>query len=276
MTRLVLKACICICRLVTRLWLHGEVGLPLQDGVDELGVVSKHGIISICGCHLGHRGPCRGEDGDHTVRVSSGSSSSRRGNKVIMPQSRRVCLSGSEGGALEMEEAKGGRQGGGRVRGGGCWQRRVGGGGAAPAFHSSVRLCRCVRQPPQPYSDVSLAIHLPLNFSPSHSDSVPPLYLSHLPPFFSPPTVSFSSPCLATISSSLSLSAPLVFIILFFSPFFPESTLSFLSHGRGFISYFQSNLPPFHFPLFPESNALWFIISEILRRKKQITYKLKW
>lgn len=151
-----------------------------------------------------------------------------------------------------------------------------GGGGAAPAFHSSVRLCRCVRQPPQPYSDVSLAIHLPLNFSPSHSDSVPPLYLSHLPPFFSPPTVSFSSPCLATISSSLSLSAPLVFIILFFSPFFPESTLSFLSHGRGFISYFQSNLPPFHFPLFPESNALWFITSEILRRKKQITYKLKW
>lgn len=44
----------------TRLWLDGEVGLPLQDGVDELGVVSVHGVVSICGCHLGHSGPCRG------------------------------------------------------------------------------------------------------------------------------------------------------------------------------------------------------------------------
>lgn len=44
----------------TRLWLDGEVGLPLQDGVDELGVVSVHGVVSICGCHLGHGGPCRG------------------------------------------------------------------------------------------------------------------------------------------------------------------------------------------------------------------------
>lgn len=45
---------------VTCLWLHREVRLPLQDGVDELGIVSKHGIISICGCHLGHCGPCGG------------------------------------------------------------------------------------------------------------------------------------------------------------------------------------------------------------------------
>lgn len=44
----------------TRLWLDGEVGLPLQDGVDEFGVVSVHGVVSICGCHLGHGGPCRG------------------------------------------------------------------------------------------------------------------------------------------------------------------------------------------------------------------------
>lgn len=44
----------------TRLWLDGEVGLPLQDGVDELGVVAVHGVVSVCGCHLGHGGPCRG------------------------------------------------------------------------------------------------------------------------------------------------------------------------------------------------------------------------
>lgn len=53
--------------MVTRLWLHREVGLPLQDGVDELGVVPEHRIISICGCHLGHCGACwRGEGGGIT------------------------------------------------------------------------------------------------------------------------------------------------------------------------------------------------------------------
>lgn len=44
----------------TRLRLHREVGLPLQDGVDELGVVPEHGVVRIRGRHLRHRGPCWG------------------------------------------------------------------------------------------------------------------------------------------------------------------------------------------------------------------------
>lgn len=43
----------------TCLWLHREVGLPLQNGVDELGVVAKRGVISICGRHLEHGGACQ-------------------------------------------------------------------------------------------------------------------------------------------------------------------------------------------------------------------------
>lgn len=40
--------------------LHGEVGLPLQDGVDELGIVSEHGVVGVRGHHPGHRGACWG------------------------------------------------------------------------------------------------------------------------------------------------------------------------------------------------------------------------
>lgn len=51
-----------------------------------------------------------GEGGlDHKVRVSSGSSSSRRGNKAIILESRRVCLSGSgreRGGGLKQREKR--------------------------------------------------------------------------------------------------------------------------------------------------------------------------
>lgn len=70
-------------RSLTCFGLHREVGLPLQDGVDELGVVSKHGVVGIRGCHPGNRGPCGGG-----VRISSCDSSIWQGDysKVISQQ----------------------------------------------------------------------------------------------------------------------------------------------------------------------------------------------
>lgn len=61
--------------------LHGEVGLPLQDGVDELGVVSQRGVVGVRGRHPGHRGPCW-EGGVRVIRCGSYS----RGGKAITPR----------------------------------------------------------------------------------------------------------------------------------------------------------------------------------------------
>lgn len=79
----VLALMLTVFRSLTCFGLHREVGLPLQDGVDELGVVSKHGVVGIRGRHLGNRGPCGGG-----VRISSCDSSIWQGDysKVISQQ----------------------------------------------------------------------------------------------------------------------------------------------------------------------------------------------
>lgn len=44
---------------VTCLGLHGEVGLPLQDGVEQTGVGPGLGVVSVGGRHPGDGGPWR-------------------------------------------------------------------------------------------------------------------------------------------------------------------------------------------------------------------------
>lgn len=106
----------------------------------------------------------------------------------------------------------------------------------------------------------SLLSPIATSLSPSTCPSISPLRAPiqfHLSIFHTyhpfSPRRPYPSPHLALLQyPPLSLSQPLLSLSFsFFLSFFPESTLSFLSHRRGFISYFQSNLPPFHFPLFP-------------------------
>lgn len=43
--------------VVTCLGLHGEVGLPLQDGVQQPRVGPRLGVVSVCGRHPDDGGP---------------------------------------------------------------------------------------------------------------------------------------------------------------------------------------------------------------------------
>lgn len=51
-------------KLLTCVWVHGEVRVPLTDAVDQLGAVPVHAVISVCGRDLDDGGAWKTEGRD--------------------------------------------------------------------------------------------------------------------------------------------------------------------------------------------------------------------